>query len=1176
LADHAHIRDVFFGGENRVLVGLKEAHELLSAECVGHEPLEKPMVGREADMQTITTFAGSAEKHVLPVVGPGGIGKSRLLYESLVSLSQDGWRVFWALPGTMAKSSRWFHLLNGSQRTFVAIDNPDDSGLVRAVIEQLTTVERRNWKIIVACRSEKAGVLQQFRNHKLVAEPLRMVGLDEPASKQLLQAILNNGEEAWLHDVHTYTRGVPGWLCLIAELASNKALSTLPSNVDGVASAYVHSFLQAMDPTKRDLARELLRWLALWGVLSLEVGTEESEELRFLEEMGIASSTVRELLHALFGAGLVRNWGVAKRLYAIEPLLVREHILSDWLLEGEGEGYWASADAKQLIDRLVKGKIPAADKILAALSHLTRARLDASDGFTFLKPVFDSMITIARDGTILDQYSILHLIEKTGTSDPESGLDVLATLRTNPKANMDLEFPPWGPQTFTHDSLVSKLPWILYQMAESVFEETVAQRFLLEFRELITLEEIAPNPPERGKGAQELLERLLCGSKVWGVYAQPARDLAEAELEILTSWPFVELLLKSLLNPEREYTERIANWTLSIIRRAFVPGSLEWNLAAELRSKVFGMLQTSTDTGIRSQLWQVLAESHHQYHRMVLHGNVRGALVPPYRTVLSDDLSRCSEILQSPPATLSIEEATQARRMWSWYLEYGRNEDPLDLARQCENIYSGISKWRFHELFRFDIDEELKPEIDRVAAILRAARDTGIFIEFFAEAKRYLDAARHGGRDGLDWSHTSSLADVLADQFTPSVVASVSVLTSFVEAVLEQTESGNDLAWHFAVRICQTYLRRIKETANEVTIGKELQRLLAITPAKARLLYNLYSNAHPASIGKLTDTELDCVLEQESAFTMPEWFVLLGTFAFVRWETVQSRLRGRLDTMRDHPMKASNSMSCFIRSLRVSEVRYKWPSDQIPTGWIISIIAELELDGALLGMHELTWLRDHAGFSMSMLQMVALMRSRIELDQKPKVVESLKIMPYDFRIKDWCNFDETRLEEVSAFHEFCGLALDHGFTATYWIPKYLAQLNPSGSHVGSFIGQYLQTNPSIDAKTLTRLAYLASAYQDTSAAWAIIANPICRKAQELGREEREHVYFGLARKETGVLTSMPGEVPEHYVRARDDAARMRDAEPIASPLRGYREWALRRAESDLRQEQGRAEEIFDD
>jgi hypothetical protein len=60
------------------------------------------------------------------------------------------------------------------------------------------------------------------------------------------------------------------------------------------------------------------------------------------------------------------------------------------------------------------------------------------------------------------------------------------------------------------------------------------------------------------------------------------------------------------------------------------------------------------------------------------------------------------------------------------------------------------------------------------------------------------------------------------------------------------------------------------------------------------------------------------------------------------------------------------------------------------------------------------------------------------------------------------------------------------------------------------------------------------------------------------------------------MTSMPGEVPRHYIDARDSARLLLDSEPKDSPIRSYREWALRRAEFDLQHEQGRAEELADD
>ncbi len=137
LTAHPEIRDVFFEGENRVLVGLSEAYLKLSTEFEDTGGLDNLFVDREEVMTAIEQFVEASSKRILPIVGVSGIGKSRLLYEAMIRLSDSGWRVFWGLPGSMAMSSKWFRLLNGTQKTVVVIDNPDDPRLVQVLLEQL-------------------------------------------------------------------------------------------------------------------------------------------------------------------------------------------------------------------------------------------------------------------------------------------------------------------------------------------------------------------------------------------------------------------------------------------------------------------------------------------------------------------------------------------------------------------------------------------------------------------------------------------------------------------------------------------------------------------------------------------------------------------------------------------------------------------------------------------------------------------------------------------------------------------------------------------------------------------------------------------------------------------------------------------------------------------------------
>ncbi len=1174
LAIHPHIHDVFFGGENRVFIGLKETNNLLGAECIGGVSLEKPMVGRKIEIRKIMAFTESDETRILPVVGSGGVGKSRLLYEALVLLSRKGWRVLWSLSETMARSSSWFHLLNGSQPTCLVVDDLADPHLLRVIIEQLSPVERKNWMVIVSCHAERTELLQRFQIGRIVEKTIELGPLNESASHKLLQTgLVEQRDEAWLHAVFKYTHGVPGWLCMIMELANRGELSELPSKADDIAAIYVHSCLDALDEDSHRTSLDLLRWLAIWGVLKMEEEFKNQVEDLFSDKEWMPHREMHKLLQDLVATGLVRNWGIAKRMYAVNPLIIREHVLSDWLLEEDGGIYHFGAEGMEIVRVLVAGEVTAVDRILCRLSNLTRNRLGARDGFRFFKPIFDAMLTSAEEGDVFDQYRISDLALEAGAADPENALEVLKTIRENPKEDMVMDDPFLRSHTFTHASLILRIPWILFQLTEYVSEPNVARKYLTEFKKLLYIEEASPLIPRKDRSTRELIERLLRNSRNWELYARPAHDMVEAKLTEPEEWPYVRLLLESLLNPEKELTDLDAVSIVRFKREFILPDSPEWERSANLRSRIFSLLRTSTDTDIRSRLWPILANSHSQFRLILLHDYVEGAPALSYRTVLTEDLKACVGILRSPPLPIDIEEATRAREMWSFYLTYGREDDPVDLAHQCERLYSQLSKWLLHDFFRFGTDEEMALEAERIGAELKTAIDTGIFVDFFFEVKRYLAVTSTGAKNAAGLSMISKVADRLVDLFVSAEASSDNALTSFVKTVLGQAVHENESAWHFAVQICREHLRRIKKDGDETDIGKELEWLVGLTHDKTKFLYDLYSNIHPATTGILTRAELDSIVKHEKDFTMNELFELLGALALVHWETIQSLLRDRLNTMKDRQADTSDAMNRFIMSLHHSAKRYKWPANQIPTKWIIDMIVDFGLDGGLLESRDLLWLRDNSDFKISMSQLVSLVRSRIEFAQKPRPSKSFGIMPHDFQINEWCSFNETDPEMISAFHKFCQFILVPNNPLFYRIPKYVAQLDQTGMQVEFFIKQYIRDNAEIDTDTLRRLSCLASSYPDTSEAWEIVARPICLEAQHLRREEREGIYYGLSNKVQKATMSMPGVIPEQDLDSNKDAARMRDAEPRFSSLKEYHEWRVHCAEVDSRRLKELNEEI---
>lgn len=1173
LAQHSEIRDVFFANENRVLIGLKEAHTRLSDECVASGSLRLPLVGRERELAEISSFARSSDKRVLPVVGRGGIGKSRLLYEGLLRLAGNGWRVLWALTASMARSTQWHRLLNGTQPTCVVVDDPDEAGLLRVVVEQLAVTERRNWKAIVACRTERSELLRGFRKHAIFQSQLDLGPLDEPSSKSLLNACLGGqAEPPWAHRVYTLTQGIPAWICLIGELARKRALPDLPATADEVAATYVQSCIVSLPEDLRKQAAIILRWLSLWEILKLGAASTEQAELDFLGRQGIAATTSRDLLSRLAETGLVRNWGVEKRLYAVQPAIVRQQILGRWLLRESAGQYSVSDEGAKLVEKLVAGEVPALDSALKSLSIFARSRLSESEAICLMKPFFKAMADKARHGSLLNQYAVADLIEKAGIADPESALDVLTSIRSFPKDDVTVGNPIWGPQTLTHRSLVSSLPWVLYQVAEHVADSTAAKRFIVEFRHLIALQDARQLDIGSGKEPRQLFKRLLRESSNAETYTAPAYEMTIAGLITPTAWPFVGLLAECLLDPIRESAELVSNWTISIERKTLVPDSAAWNQLMELRRMTRDALRTCKDATVRGGLWNVLNKSHHDIHRAVRHEKLKADVALRYDEVLVDDLRSTLSLLQSPPFPMDLEEATHARQIWSRYLAYGREQDPVDLAKQCEEAYNSISPWPFHEFFRFDTQEHLASETARVLTLLRGAASPAILSKFFNDAERHLLALRHGSQDVADDWRIVAIADECANLFMTHPSGTENVITAFVGEVLGRVPPINRLAWRFAARVCLKHLHQIKLTENHDAVARRVDDILKLAKAEDRLLYELYSNVHPSSTGPLLRAELDAILAHETQFSPHEWFVLLSAFVVVDPEQVYDRLRTRLNSLRNNRNEASQCMECFVRSSHLAALCYDWK--KLPVPWIVEMVKLYQLDGKILGMHELECMRVAAGFRMSMRQFVDFMRHRLLLDVQSDPYANFCTMPDDFDVTAWCSFNPQDETEMAAFMSLCGFAVGGGFTALYWVPKYLARIDPTGAHVADYVNTYLLKNRTLERPELSRLAHLASAYSDSSDAWSKVAGPICTHAQTFGREDRERIYFGLSRRETVVIPSAIGQVAAYYVQARDAAARMRDSEPPDSPLRGYREWAYRRADADLLREQQSVEEDF--
>lgn len=1165
LEQHPEIRDVFFEGENRVLVGLSEAYSLLSTELEVSGGLETPFVNRVQEMATFRIF-GASEKRILPVIGPNGIGKSRLVYEAALTLADEGWRVFWGLPNSMLISSKWFRLLNGTQKTIVVLDNPTDPKLIQTVIEQLAATERKSWKVLVTSQSSIAETVRRLRDSKLTFKAIELGELTEAESKQLIQSWMEGiPDPAWVHSIFRLTTGIPGWVNLLGALYAKGKLDTLPETASEITRRYIEASLEVLPNELHDQAMDLLRWLAIWETLTLDSQFAERPEFEFLATRGVPAAIARRIMESLNSTGLVHCWGVDRRIYGIRQRLVRVELLASWLLEENNGKLKASLDGKNLVGQLINGEMPNLESILHSLAVLSRSRLDEAESTIFLKPVFDELQSLTNEGDARTLDGIIDLIEKGGAADPEGSLDILQGIRKSRAQPVEIE-TIFGPHAYDKTSLIQQLPWVLFELGMHVSTSLVANRFLTEFYELSAMRE-TDEDWLGGKRPRDLIKRLLRDSNNSGVFYQPAYELAKSWIDQIEKWPFVGWILECLSYPVRESVDWIATGTVSFRRQAVAPGGPEWNFLAKVRSDIFRSLRSCSNDKLRRLLWTTLSTIHHDLNRAAIQGNVVGTDIDAYRAILETDFVEMHEVLSNPPATPSIEEGTAARTIWEWYLEYGESGKRKELAAKCEDIYRKLAKWPVQEFFAFSNQDQLEPVTKAVAEAMFSAKDPSEIWQFFREAESYLSVARLGRRDGAD-ERLSDLADTCIAQFNPTGT-NPNVITRFIQDTISGKLEELSLAQDFCIKVCKRYIGRVKKES-KTSVNEAITDLINVSQNPTKLLTSIYFDPHPKVIGPLTESELRLILDRENEISSRTLATLMAGLSLVNGQStreVMNRLFDRLDKKCPDP---SETMKAFIGALTFAWTRHD-TSDATEVQWIFDSITELGLDGSLVESHELQRLRDKCQFHLKLPSFLNFVESRLAIDQSGPPYREFQIIPFDFNASEWCIFDMQDPEACEAFDVLCSKVFVGGFVTTSLIPKYLSQLDIEGIAVSKFIEKQIASG-AIEFDQLRLLAFLAAGFQTGTNAWRACATPICMQASRMTRVERERLFRNLTNHETKAYVSTIGGVASQYI---DDCRRSKslmEAEPVNSPLRPYFEWAEEVASDVLNREIQSAEE----
>ncbi|MDR2869344.1 MAG: hypothetical protein LBV04_02740 [Deferribacteraceae bacterium] len=179
LHEFPHLIDAYFEHNTDLYYSVNEAIEYLkSNNKYTSESFSKTYVGREKEEEIIRKFLGS-DKKILPVYGKFGIGKKRLLLESL-SLCDD-YRGIWGLPDAMNKGE-WLQFF--PSKTLIAIDMTESNSLLAGIVEQLNSKRFANIKLIMAFN--QVIDFEKFKLNAHFHEPIQLSHLNEKDSLVLL------------------------------------------------------------------------------------------------------------------------------------------------------------------------------------------------------------------------------------------------------------------------------------------------------------------------------------------------------------------------------------------------------------------------------------------------------------------------------------------------------------------------------------------------------------------------------------------------------------------------------------------------------------------------------------------------------------------------------------------------------------------------------------------------------------------------------------------------------------------------------------------------------------------------------------------------------------------------------------------------------------------------------
>lgn len=1189
LIKHPEVSNVFFEDQQSTFLPIQEAINNEIENQIYKNSFSVSLYERDPELVEFNNFIESPDKKVMLVYGPGGIGRTRLLFEFAKKILNDAWGIiYWSNITTFEGSTSWTKAIPFNEKTLIIIDDLTQLSTAKILLEQVQSNPRmKQWKVVVATQSQNTELINIFKNKRLkeIIEVLELKRLSlkslECLTVELIKSsnkfkdIDDNSINITAKKIAQISDGHPIWIFITFKLYEEKGnLLTLYNEEWEIASDYIKQIkLQIPDNiANKKQVDKFLDWICLFKKIHID----DDQMSHFLQkELNFSSnSELQELIECLITSQLIYETGNIRK---IKPSILRQCLLMNRLASNKKSSV---EYAKEIVHKITTQfeSFPMVNDVINSLDEIeTISRLNKQPVF-LLNPLIEQLKKDSH-GTSKSQQIVLSIIKSCASSRPEEILDICKTIRLHPSEEVTEE-NFWGQHTIRHSELVLDLPKILLETSRYATVSETRKNILKELLELVTFErDLEPEKwkmiQNDGNRAHSVLEDIIfSGPNFLYNYDDEAFILAQEKLKNLknnetlrnSSLDALLSIIEPLIIPERIHST-FENNTIYLLRFAIPINSPIFYNRTKILEQIWNLLNKKVSKEIRMFALTVLVNSHTKTINSL--GNpVNGEQL---KIEAKSNLEKILIFIKSDWITLT--ELNKARELWQWHLEYDERTEYNSLAIKCESeflikpnceLYASI----FVEQFRqnqntFSSAKTLAESFDE--------DPTGnLIVDFINNGLNFTNRQ-------LFWNGSYLVAGEIARNFESPYIQ---------EFLKKNINSENKDFREFSFLIYGQKLKLLRNNLDQEQqreLLMEASKIFSTSRLKEFILFQYFNFLREKfNIIDLSfiESKLDLLLSNSNVNDKQKLILVFPKFLLCGWDKLISYIEKCLQTFKTEDY--SKTIPLLIQSL--SEEVYYLGNDfnvlRSNVKWLFSLIVKMTDIGILKNVEwELQQLCERAFFLMSPNEFLEFIESRIQIAKDETNINFVIfpnasidffkfVQPFDPDKNDINQFEQT-LDRLFAFN-------NKEYPIGYHLPSWIVKLDPQGVKVPAMIQSRLKALGNLIApKALIMWSRYAAEYPENSDSWRKIACCAIGLSSEMSKSEREKVFQSIKKKGIESWFNLYGEFHPRWEQAVKDAEENLKIESDSN-LKMYFLWKLNTAKNVFEMEKTKHKEEHDD